>query len=191
MKKRGQHLFSAIVIGGFLFMAYGSGDEDKKTDATDEIVVSDTLSMQSPTEKKVNWNYNEDQDKMEGTKQLFASCTSSNSIEFEFPYDGGSTFDILIRNLGKENEALITVSKGQFMTSIGDSESFKAKFDDEKPMNFTYASSSDGSSDVIFINNSSKFISKLKKAKKVMLEIVFYDAGKKIIEFDTEGLKWN
>lgn len=189
MKKRGQHLFSAIVIAGFLFMAYGSGEETAKTETAQEVIAS--AEQESEIENRPNWTYSEDEDKMEGTKQFFANCTSTNTVDFEFPYDGGSTLDIHIRNLRSENEALITVSKGQFMTSIGDSESLKVKFDNEKPMSFTYSSASDGSSDVIFINNSSKFISKLKKAKKVMLEVGFFNSGRKVLEFETEGLKWN
>ncbi|MCG2611804.1 hypothetical protein LZZ90_09840 [Flavobacterium sp. SM15] len=189
MKKTVRHLFSVIVITGFLFMAYGSGEDAAKAETVQEEIPS--VGQETELENKPNWVYNEDQDKMEGTKQFFATCTSINTADFEFPYDGGSTLDIHIRNLGHGNEALITVSKGQFMTSIGDSESLKAKFDDEKPMSFTYSSSADGSSDVIFINNAAKFISKLKKAKKVMLEVGFFDAGRKVLEFETEGLKWN
>lgn len=44
--------------------------------------------------------------------------------------------------------------------------------------------------DVIFLNNSKKFINNLKKSKKVMIEATFFDAGSKVIEFDVEGLKW-
>lgn len=189
MKKRTQHLFSAVAVSGFLFMAYGSGEDSAKEETSQEVTA--LTEQESKIENKPNWTYNEDEDKMEGTKQFFANCTSTNTADFEFPYDGGSTLDIHIRNLGEGNEALITVSKGQFMTSIGDSESLKAKFDDEKPMNFTYSSASDGSGDVIFINNSSKFISKIKKAKKVMLEVGFFNSGRKVLEFETEGLKWD
>lgn len=191
MKKRAQHLLSAFVFTAFLFMAFGSEDDKKKEENNESVKVEQTSSDEIEEKKQSNWSYSEDEDKMEGTKQFFASTTSTNIIEFEFPYNGGSNLNIIIRNLGKENDAVLTISKGQFLTSFSDSQSFKVKFDDEKTSTFYFNSASDGSSDVVFISNSSKFISKIKKAKKVMIEIPFYDSGDKVFEFNVEGLEWN
>lgn len=191
MKKRAQHLLSAFVLTAFLFMAFGSDDDKKKEENNESVKVEQTSSDEIEEKKQSNWSYSEDEDKMEGTKQFFASTTSTNIIEFEFPYNGGSNLNIIIRNLGKENDAVLTISKGQFLTSFSDSQSFKVKFDDEKTSTFYFNSASDGSSDVVFISNSSKFISKIKKAKKVMIEIPFYDSGDKVFEFNVEGLEWN
>jgi hypothetical protein len=177
------NLITAFAVGTFVIISLASGEDKSNNEKSD-------TTEQSSEKKSENWNYSEDVDKMEGTKQFFASNTSTNEIEFEFPYDGGSTFDILVRNTGKENEVLLTVSKGQFMTSINGSETLKVKFDENKPENYSYNSASDASMDVIFLNNSKKFINNLKKSKKVMIEATFFDAGSKVIEFDVEGLKW-
>lgn len=179
-----KNLLTTIALGFFMIIAIGSGDENTE---------DKTGTTENATEnaKVENWKYSEDADKMEGTKQFYATNTSTNEIEFEFPYDGGSTFDILVRNLGKENEVVLTVSKGQFMTSIGGNEQLKVKFDDEKSVNFSYNSADDASMDVIFLNNSAKFLKKLKTAKKVMIECTFFNAGSKVIEFNVEGLKWD
>jgi hypothetical protein len=171
----------------FIVFALASG-ENKSSENNKE---NDSIQTSTENTEKERWSYSEDEDKMEGRKQFYATNTSTNEVEFEFPYDGGSTFDIIIRNLGKRNEVLLTVSKGQFMTSIGSSDNVKVKFDDEKPVNYSYNSAADASSDVIFINNSQSFIAKLKTAKKVMIECTFFDAGRKIMEFDVEGLKWD
>lgn len=190
MKKKTQHLVSVIAFMGFIFIAFGSGD-DKKEIENKIIQKNEVVDGNSGTLKKENWNYSEGEDKMEGTKQFFASCISINEIEFEFPYNGGSSLSIIIRNLGNKNEALLTISKGQFMTSVVDSESFKVKFDDEKSTTFYFNSASDGSSDVVFITNSKSFLNKIKQSKKVMIEVPFFNEGSKVFEFNVEGLNWN
>jgi len=43
------------------------------------------------------WEYKENIDQMRGTKTKFAEITSNNSVNFAFPYNGGSTLDLIIR----------------------------------------------------------------------------------------------
>jgi hypothetical protein len=142
-------------------------------------------------EKAENWKYSENVDKMTSEKRFFAEVKSTTKINFDFPYEGGSTFTLTVRQIEKKNNVLLSVSKGQFMTSIsGDEETLKIKFDEEKPMTVKYTSPSDGSSDVIFIKSEDEIISKLKNAKHIIIETEFYQAGNKQIEFNVEGLKW-
>lgn len=183
--------FGVIILIGILSNLNNDKKDKNHVSAAQEKVVEKPIRNEIEEEKQSNWNYSEDTDKMEGTKQFFATSTSTNSVDFEFPYDGGSTLNIIIRNLGKENEAMLSISKGLFLTSISESESFKIKFDGEKASTYYFNSTSDGSSDVVFISNSTKFISKIKKSKKLMLEIPFFDAGNKVFEFNVEGLNWN
>jgi len=202
-EKKKMSLGKKILIGLGIFFLIGIianlGDDEKpkgnETNTTTEQTPSNdnqtSTEVKKEVEKKSNWKYAVDTDKMSGTKRYFASTTSTNEIEFEFPYDGGSTFQLVVRNMGKRNEVLLSVSKGQFMTSIGSSEKIRIKFDDEKPFYVGYNSADDGSMDIIFLNSANKIINKLKKAKKVMIEAPFYDAGRQIIYFDVEGLKWD
>lgn len=143
------------------------------------------------TDTKGSWAYSEDVDKMDNKKTLFASTTSTNSVDFDFPYQGGSTFDLIIRNTNKRNEVILRVSKGQFTTSIMEDQTVRIKFDDAAPITVTYNSARDGSSDVIFLNQSSKIIQKLKAAKRVMIEAEFFQEGRKQAEFDVNGLQWS
>jgi hypothetical protein len=185
MSNKIRHATTFLGIALFLIFAVASSDDNKSSSSTTE------KSESSKNEKRPNWTYSEDVDKMEGTKRYYASCVSTNEIEFEFPYNGGSYFTLTIRNMGKGNEIILQVSKGQFMTSIMSSETCKVKFDDEKPVNFSYNSSADGSHDIIFLENSQKLLNKLKTAKKLMVETQFFNAGSQVIEFDVDGLNWN
>lgn len=180
---------SAIMAFGLFAISSGGSTDTKSTDSQNDTTTEQT--NKSTPEKIENWEYSESEDKMEGTKRYFATSTSTNQIEFDFPYDGGSNLNIIIRNMGKENEAILTISKGQFISSYGGSDRIKVKFDDNAPIKYSFNSSSDGSSDVIFLNNSKDFINKLRSSKKVMIECEFYDSGNKVFEFNTEGLKWD
>lgn len=194
MKNKIQHSVSVLTLGLFVFMAFGSMDDEKSSDNTTGTATSfsetEIKKAEDSETPKENWRKTESEDKMEGTKRYFATSTSTNQIEFEFPYNGGSTFSLIVRNMGKGNEVLMTVSKGQFMTSFSGSETIKMKFDDEKPFNVSYNSADDASMDVIFFNSSNKILTKLKSANKLMIEAPFYDAGRQIIYFDVSGLEW-
>lgn len=144
-------------------------------------------------EKKENWRYYSDTDKMDNKTTFFADCKSLNSVDLSFPYDGGSKLIITLRKgfKGSSNEAILSISKGQFMTSLDRSETIRAKFDDDKPQSFHFGMAKDGSSDYVFLSESSDFILKLKSAKKVMIEVEFYGNGLKQFEFDVTGLDWS
>lgn len=185
-----------VLIGAIIMANFSSKDETAgsatapTTDAVaaDASVEADTEETQQP---QYAWVYSQDESAMDGRKRYFASCRSTNEIEFDFPYNGGSTFTLTLRNMGRGNEVILEVSKGQFMSSIASSETLRAKFDEDSPLTFSYNSADDGSTDIIFLNNAAKFISKLKKADKLMLEATFYNEGNRIIYFDVAGLKWD
>ncbi len=180
--------FVVILILG----AIGNMNEDKEKPLFEASNKQEITPINEPNELVLpNWEYGTEKDKMSGQEMFFNSIISTNELEFEFPYNGGSSFRLTVRNMGKENEILLTVSKGQFMPSIMNSDNVRIKFDEEAPMDISYNSADDASSDVIFLTSVSKIISKLKTAKKLMIEAPFYDAGRQIILFNVEGFTWD
>jgi hypothetical protein len=127
---------------------------------------------------------------MSSGKKYYASIDSDNSIDFEFPYDGGSTGSITVRNTDHKNEVMVGISKGQFNSGV-DGTAVRVRFDDKKAVPFDCGEPSDGSSDVLFIESPKKFITMLKASKKVIIQAEFYDSGLKEMEFDTKDFKWN
>lgn len=192
MKNYLKHFASLIAIIVFVIFAVASSEESSNDKETVETNTTDTTQKSSELKKEEvsNWKYEENEDKMTGKKRFFASTVSTNEIEFEFPYNGGSTFQLIVRNMNKKNEILLSVSKGQFMTSIMESEYLRVKFDEEQPSKYTFNSPSDGSDNLIFVSSPKKFINKLKKAEKLMIEAPFFNAGRQIIYFDVKGLEW-
>lgn len=174
----------------FIFSGCGPVSSSENSDGTES---QDTTKLETEliTEPKENWNYYDTEDEMTGEKRYFGECKSTNTIDFEFPYNGGSTMTIVVRNMNKKNELIVMIDNGQFMSNIGDDEYLRIKFDDEQPMNVSYAGPADHSTEYIFPNNAAKLISKLKTAKKVMLEAPFYNSGRQIGQFNVEGFTWD
>ena len=188
-------VFTLLLVAG-LFSSCGSNSSSNSTSDSSAVGTSrlDTTvaakTKSEPAKAESKWQYQEEVDKMSSTKNYFATIHSDNTIDFEFPYDGGSTGTITVRNMEKSNEVLLGISKGQF-NSHSDGVIVKVRFDNKKAVTFNCSEPSDGSSDVLFIESPKKFITLLKAAKKVIVQAEFYDSGLKEMEFDVKDFKWN
>ncbi|MFC6267303.1 hypothetical protein [Frigoriflavimonas asaccharolytica] len=190
MNQKLKHVASASVFAFFLFIALGS-DDDKKTSSTgskteNQNVVSDTAST---SEASTKWQFQEDVDKMTSKTVKYASIDANEVLEFEFPYNGGSIPSLTIRKKDGVNDIYLKVSKGQFNSSY-DGGNLRIKFDDEQPKKFSFSGASDNSMDIVFINSTKTIISKLKKSKKIIIEVEFYNEGVRQMEFDVSGFTW-
>jgi hypothetical protein len=50
MKRKAQHLFSALTLGGFIFIAFGSGDDEKSNYKSNSIEATNTESAKPDVE---------------------------------------------------------------------------------------------------------------------------------------------
>ena len=160
------------------------------TDTTVSRPSSATGTADVPITPTTKWQYYDEDNVMNG-KEYFASITANNPLEFDFPYNGGSEATLTVRKMKGRTEALLRISKGQFITSFNDDQVVRIKFDSKPTGSYTISRASDGSSDVIFINGAKQIIAKMKKAERMLIEAEFYDSGNKQMEFDVKGLKWN
>lgn len=137
------------------------------------------------------WSYSEKQDKMTSKTNKWATVDADELLQFASPYDGGVTASLVIRK--KDGlDIMFRISKGQIITSVDDSENrCRIKFDDESPKSYGFTTAADYSSDVIFFTSTSTLLKKIKKAKKMIVEVQFYQEGNRQIEFNVEGLKWD
>ncbi len=173
-----------IFIGlPFLFVMMSSSSSDTETNlSTSQLETNNGIP---------EWKYSTVLDEFTDKPQSFAKLFSTNELEFDFPYNGGSQFQLIVRNLneGDGEEVLIGTTKGQFQTY---DETIKVRFDDGDPVTYSISGSADGSSEIIFINKSSSFINNLKNSSTIKVEAPFYDAGRQVIHFNTDdyiGLK--
>ncbi|PJG81976.1 hypothetical protein [Caviibacterium pharyngocola] len=175
-------------------------DNDKRLECYDSVFIkqdNDTnksKEIDSQLAKLMSWEYRETKDEMRETTNYFASILSSNKVEFSFPYQGGSHLYMTLRKHSElGNDVMFIISKGQFSCRINGCK-ISVKFDNNKVENYTMSEPDSGGSDTLFISSSQdikKFTDKLRKSKKVIVELPFYEHGKKQFTFDIEGLTWS
>jgi len=180
-----------IIIILIFISLHSCGIDDKNLEKG-----SKSIEKESKIEKieeikviKEYWEYSESEDKMSGEIKKFAVNTSTNKLNFEFPYDGGSTATITLRKNGKSIDAILRISKGQFNISYNGG-SIRIKFDKNKPETYKYLTTSDGSQDVIFIEPTKKFIKQIEKSNNLIIETEFFNEGIRQLEFTVSNLKW-
>jgi len=140
-------------------------------------------------EVKINWRYRIQEDKMTSDTTYIAYVEANEKLNFDFPYNGGSTVTLTIRKKGNETDVILRVSKGQFIPTVTGG-LVRVRFGKDKARKYPTSMSSDYSSDVIFINNEREFVNNLKSHETVIIETEFYQEGLKQVEFDIDGMRW-
>lgn len=171
-----------------LLSVYAALSKDQKG-ATASSANSSANGQSAPDAAATPWDYSTETDKMTSKQQYFATVNATNKLEFDFPYNGGSTGYITIRNMNQENSVLLGIDKGQFMG--GEGHDIVVRFDNDAPIQFTSEESSDGDAKVLFMENSTQFITRIKTAKKMIVQADFYEKAGQQMEFDVSGLKWS
>ena len=150
--------------------------------AIDSTNVDDSLD----SEAKNGWSYENEVDEMDGSTTKRAIIESSNEVEFDFPYQGGSTLGICVRKTKKYgSEVLISISNGQFLSNDYNGTNYvTVRFDNNAPVKFLTTEPADYSSDVLFLENSKKFIKLAKNAKTIKIEAPFFNEGSYVFTFN-------
>lgn len=187
-------LVAALLIIGII----GSQMDSKKS--TSRQVVSESSSIKLDTSKAISdskgepdsvesWTYYEKEDKMTLEKVKYAAIYANDLLEFEFPYNGGSVAGLTLRKRGKSLDLFLQVTKGQFNGTF-DGGQVRIRFDDNPPKKYSFSGASDASSDIIFLDSEKEIVNQIKKSKKMIIEVEFYQNGLRQIEFNVGGLKW-
>lgn len=181
-------LIGLSIIGSLV----GKKKVQDNTPQTQQAATTDAATSTPEITKNVTWQYSNDVDKMDGTTNYYALNTSTNEVEFQAPYGGGSNFTLGVQKMGKKPvDVYLTVSKGQFLTSVMGDKKARVKFDNEAPFNITVNGTSDGRADLVFFEPASKLLSKMKTAKKLVIECEFFQDGRRQAEFDIENFIWS
>lgn len=158
-----------------------------EVDSTVSLVDTALAAIEPP---KQEWSYWDDEDKMTSKKTYYASIEANEKLEFDFPYNGGTTATLTIRKKPGETDVYIQFSKAQLLIDSYDGSDYRIRFDNNPPSTYTFLGASDHSSDIAFVQNTSRFIRNLKQHKKVIVEMQFYKEGSRAIEFNIAGFKW-
>lgn len=135
-----------------------------------------------------NWTYDIDEVGIDKTKSIYAINRSINSLDLKFPYNGSNHGSLVIRKMKNKIEILLSIDKGQIIGEIYNIKG-KIKFDNSNSFSFTANKSNDGSSNIVFIKNPSAILEKIRKSKKMLVEVELYNNGIQVIEFNIDGFK--
>lgn len=139
----------------------------------------------------LKWNYRESEDKMGRGAIKRAFVYSTNQFNFDFPYSGLQSATLQLRKHPKHGkDVILTIEKGQFLCRSYDGCRVSVRFDNGRPLTYNATEPSDGDSTVLFIRNYNSFVSKAKKSEKIYIEAEFYQEGSRVMEFNSEGLKF-
>lgn len=198
---------AAVFIGVMVLsavMAGMSGDNVDSEAATNKELPSDIQSVPSSSVNSTNeevlveapvttssWQYDESIDEMRGTTTYTAISMSENNVYLESPYSGGTNLGIIIRHSDElGNEVLVVTNNGQLWCEYSNC-IMTVKFDDKSVEQYSISRAAGGSSEAMFLDSSEdEFINQLKKSKKTMIEIGFFNNGNQQFKFDVSDLEW-
>jgi len=171
----------------------GQPESQQKTTSSEAANTSEsgTVVNSSPPAEPAStdpaWEYRSSTDPMGRGNTEYASLDSVNSVDFDFPYSGGSTATLLLRNSPKSGKNVIfEVNKGQFDCGV-DGCSVALRADKGKVVTLSADTAADGSSNVLFLPHSTT-VRYLQHAKVLRIEATFYQEGSRVFEFHPYGL---
>jgi hypothetical protein len=137
-----------------------------------------------------NWRYTQSVDKMRDSTNRNAINYTTTILDFKFPYNGGTIAALGVREKNHVEEVTLSVRPGQFQCNGQLDDEVTVKFDNGGLQKYKCFNTEDGAMTMIFLEDSSKFLTNLKNSKHLTIEVAFYQEGRKQLEFDTSNLQW-
>lgn len=190
-------LFSLCILPAAVSAVETGESCSKITDKEQRLACYDSSFLVSQKEepkdeKKTEWTYSQDKDEMRDQIGYKAINISKNTVHFSFPY-GESNLAIVLRKDPKfGNDIMFSVFSGQFNTCFNGCK-IMVKFDNNKIESYAMVGTDNGSNDTLFIDgkrNMQRFMDKLRKSKKMIVETSFFNHGKEQFTFDISSLEW-
>lgn len=133
------------------------------------------------------WRYASAEDGMSGKAQRNAYVTSTNTFQFDFPYNGTQRATLQIRKHPRYgNDVIFEIEKGQILCHSY-SCPVRIRFDDGAPRTYTGNEPADNSSTYVFIPGFADLTQRIARAKRMRVEVNVYQQGAIQAEFDVEG----
>ncbi|MDR3509907.1 MAG: hypothetical protein P4L64_18625 [Caulobacteraceae bacterium] len=205
--RNGYSLVARIIGFGwllvFLFFGFGphpnpgpaaqhSVSTPSSSSAANATSANDAASSSSaPSAPAGKWLYREDTDEMRGFTSHYTTLPSNEVLQFKFPYAGGTSVILTLRQKQKGTDVMLVVTNGQFLCNDFSNRFILAKFDNGPIQKYRCEKTDDGSANTIFILGERKFLAELKKSKTVTIETEFFREGAYQLTFDSAGLKWD
>lgn len=133
------------------------------------------------------WVFKTSSDAMSGSTGYSSSIWSLAPVELPYPYQGAQKLTLQVgKNTRGESYALVGIPKGQFSCYKCD---IRIKFDDAGSGLWS-ANAPLEMPGFMLITGPTRFIEQVKSSMRVAIEVPFFNSGKKVVEFKTDGFPW-
>lgn len=125
-----------------------------------------------------------------GSAVYKASVSSANLVPFAYPYTGGSTATLTLREKDGSAQVYIEVSNGQFNRSFQNGVA-RIRFDGKSPVTYSLLAAANGRANIIFFDAERQLIRQIKASKNISVDVRFDGQPARRIEFRTADLNWS
>lgn len=117
-----------------------------------------------------------------------ATATSTNTVEFNFPYGGPQRAFLQLRIHPRYgNSVILSMNKAQFLCQMDGCEVL-VRFDGGEAKLYEASEPADHSTNALFIRDFDTFVPDVMKAKWVKIEAKFYQSGSRVFTFNVSKL---
>lgn len=183
-------VFLGIIIIVFFSVFSSDTGTGNSSRPTSLLSTSDAHTASKPVPKLPGsqWLYQKNDDEMGKGAIYQARVSSSNTVNFDFPYSGEQYATLTLRTHPRYGKDVIfRIEKGQILCNSYEDCAVLVRFDDEEPVKYSAGAAADYSTEVVFIRNYNGFIEKMLRAKKVRIAANIYQQGAPVFEFDVSG----
>lgn len=152
---------------------------------------SDPAATQIADRPNLPWDYATAKDDMSGKDISYAKANSLNKENLHWPYGPGIGATLTLRKHPRNGkDVYLSLDKGQILCRSYETCTIMIRFDDRPAINYSAIGPSDGSTDMVFIQNYSKFFAELKRSNNIIVELPLYQDGNRSWQFNVNGLTW-
>lgn len=196
----GAVVFTVLIVGALLILGWWADTPSSYTPPVEpdpeyaeplEAQAAEAVETEAaPVVPLVKWGYYDQNDDVSGKRIRYANLNSNNTTEFDFPYQGGSDLQIIVRKHPRwGTDVMFRISKGQMLCNYDGCEG-AIRFGSNGVEKLTLVEPSDNSNEYVFAQYSDAMIRGFKRADTVVVEIPFYQSGSRSFTFDTRGFVW-
>jgi hypothetical protein len=176
------------LLGLWLIGHFIGGGSGRGTGSSTSVSTPAKPSAAAPVVPGSQWSYSHVADAMSKGTTYHAVVSSTNTVEFKFPYAGAQHARLNLRTdprYGKD--VIFSIERGQILCHSYEDCTVLVRFDDEQATNYSAVGAADNSTETIFIRNYDRFVGKMLKAKRVRISTNIYQEGAPVFEFDVSG----
>ncbi len=180
-------IFLGLLALGLIGQFIGGGSNTGEGTST-SVSAPSVPSAPEPVVSGSQWSYSHVPDSMSKGTAHHAVVSSTNTVEFKFPYSGPQHARLNLRTdprYGKD--VIFSIERGQILCHSYEDCTVLVRFDDEQASNFSAVGAADNSTETIFLRNYDRFVGKMMKAKRVRISTNIYQEGAPAFEFDVGG----